>query len=269
MVSKVDRAHRKGPFGLVSGFGLIVGLLLVPYVGSYYHLSRRGMQEARPYNMQGFFYVPADEVWTTQDLSRHYFRMHLYAPLNWLDQTLFGGDGPVRGITWGLFAVPQLQWLDRYNGQTVEELIALEGEYRIDSLVLAFEQAMDQKAARIGDDKLTDEERIILAVEALEREVNNGGYGQFFVNSREYAPIIVNALRRIGCPKTAEITQKALKIVQKTPLTDEEIEQGTWEDNKERQEALGECDTMYFERPEYIEDRLFAFIKANRTKIKP
>src|SRR5437879_4032538 len=106
-----------------------------------------------------------------------------------------------------------LQWLDGYSGETIDELIALEGKYRTDSLVLAFEQAMDQKAARVGQDKLTLEERVILAIEALEREVNNGGYDQFFVNlSREYAPIIVDALRRIGCPRTAEITQKALKI---------------------------------------------------------
>ncbi len=70
--------------------------------------------------------------------------------------------------------MPDLQWLDRYSGETVDELLALEGKYRIDSLVLAFEQAIDQKAARVGGEYLTDVERIILAVEALEREVNNG-----------------------------------------------------------------------------------------------
>jgi hypothetical protein len=112
------------------------------------------------------------------------------------------------------------RWLYR---ESVDELIALEGKYRTDSLVLAFEPAMDQKAARVGEDKLTAEERVILAVEALEREVNNGGYGRFLVNSsRDYAPIIVDTLRRISCPKTAEITQKSLKVVQKAPMTDEE-----------------------------------------------
>jgi hypothetical protein len=163
-----------------------------------------------------------------------------------------------------------LKWLDGYSGETVDELIGLQGKYRTDSLVLAFEQAIDQKAARVGDDKLAVEERVILAVEALEREVNNGGYGQFFVNlSREYAPMIVDALRRIGCPKTADITQKALRIVQKSPITDAEIETGTWEENGARHDALGECDALYFRRPENIEESLFAFIKANRAKIQP
>ena len=108
-------------------------------------------------------------------------------------------------------AMPEPKWLDGYSGETVDELIALEGKYRTDSLVLAFEHAMDQKAARVGVGKLTPEERTILAIEALEREVNNGGYDQFFFNSsREYKPVILDALRRIGCPRTAVITQKAL-----------------------------------------------------------
>jgi len=165
--------------------------------------------------------------------------------------------------------VPELQWLNAYSGETVDELVALEGKYHIASLLIAFEQAMDQKAARVGEEKLSDEERITLAVESLEREVNNGGYGQFFVNSGEYAPIIVNALRRIGCPKTAEITQQALNVVERMPMTHEDIKYGIWEENEERQEPLSECDSLYFEHPENVEESLFAFIKANRDRIRP
>lgn len=73
--------------------------------------------------------------------------------------------------------MPELHWLDGYSGQTIDELIALEGKYRIDSLVLAFEQMVDQKIARDGADNVADEEFVILAVEAMEREVNNGGLG--------------------------------------------------------------------------------------------
>jgi hypothetical protein len=43
-----------------------------------------------------------------------------------------------------------LKWLDEYSGQTTHELIALQREYRTDSLVLAFEQALDQKVDRVG-----------------------------------------------------------------------------------------------------------------------
>jgi hypothetical protein len=81
------------------GFAIFL-LLLMAYMGSYYHLSRRGMKEARRYHLAGFLYVPADEVFTTRDLSLHHFRTRLYAPMNWLDQTLFKSSGPVRSITW-------------------------------------------------------------------------------------------------------------------------------------------------------------------------
>jgi Domain of unknown function (DUF4375) len=165
--------------------------------------------------------------------------------------------------------MPELQWLDGYSGETVDELIALEGKFRTDSLVLAIEQAIDQKAAREGGEKLSDEEFVVLAIEAMEREVNNGGWHQFFGNTGLFAPVIVDALERIGCPKTANIAQKAVAIVEKAPLTEQEIENLTWENNKMRQEMLNECDNLYFERPENIEESLFAFIKANRAKIEP
>jgi hypothetical protein len=38
-------------------------------------------------------------------------------------------------------------FLESYGGQSTEELLALAGKYRIDSLVLALEQAIQQKAA--------------------------------------------------------------------------------------------------------------------------
>jgi hypothetical protein len=38
-------------------------------------------------------------------------------------------------------------FLESYAGQSTEELLALEGKYRIDSLVLAFEQANDEPIA--------------------------------------------------------------------------------------------------------------------------
>lgn len=163
----------------------------------------------------------------------------------------------------------ELQWLDGFSGQTVDDLIALEGEYRTDSLVLAFEQALDQKWARDGGEKMSVEEFVVLAIEAMEREVNNGGWGQFFVNTGQFAPVIVDALQRIDCPKTAKIAQRALEIVEESPITEEEIQNGTWDDNEKRQDALNECDNLYSERPENIEESLFAFIKVNRKKIEP
>ena len=161
-----------------------------------------------------------------------------------------------------------LPFLQNYSGQTVEQLLSLEGAYRIDSLVLIFEEALLKKAFRDGDLSVSDEERVILAVEALEREVNNGGYSLFFENStREFAPFIVQALVRIGCPKTAEITQRAIDALHLPTLTVEAIEAALASCN-ESEEDLNECDTSYYKTPEDIAGHLFAFIKKNKNSIK-
>ncbi len=162
----------------------------------------------------------------------------------------------------------ELKWLKEYSGQTVDELLSLEGEYRIDSLVVAFQQAIDQKAALDGDDALSAEERIILAVEALETEVNNGGYTQFFLNaSQKNAPTIVAALVRIGCPITAEITQRAIDALHLPSLTGETIE-AAMADDEMNEDDLNECDGSYYNSGEDIAGQLFAFVKKNKDAIR-
>ncbi|MFZ2062703.1 MAG: DUF4375 domain-containing protein [Candidatus Binatus sp.] len=161
----------------------------------------------------------------------------------------------------------KLPFLQSYSGQTAEQLLSLEGEYRIDSLVLVFEEALGKKAYRDGASALSAEENVILAIEALEREVNNGGYSQFFENSsQEYAPIIVPALIRIGCPKTAEITQTAIESLHLPDLSVEAIE-AVVAANEMNIEVLNDCDNSYFGTGEDIAGQLFAFIKKNRDAI--
>lgn len=165
-------------------------------------------------------------------------------------------------------ATGDVPWLEEYSGQTTDELLALEGRYRTDSLVVAFDQALAQKAFRVGVESLTDEERMILAVEAFENQVNNGGYHQFFGNSsREYASVIVNALREIGCPVTAGITERALEVLGRMPMSESELANLSWEQNRDRSAALEECDQAFFESREQIDELLFAFIRSRRDRV--
>jgi hypothetical protein len=161
------------------------------------------------------------------------------------------------------------KWLESYSGQSTEQLLSLQGEYRTDSLVAAFEQGIERKSSAGGEESLTAEEEIVLAVEALEREVNNGGYSQFFLNSSaEYSPMIVNALKRIGCPKTAEITQKAVNALHLPQLDVVAIQASIAAESDALDEALAECDGLYYDSGEDIAGRLFAFIQANKRAIK-
>jgi uncharacterized protein DUF4375 len=142
---------------------------------------------------------------------------------------------------------PRLPWLD-YGGQTTDELLALADAYRTDSIVAAFEEALDRKAEAARS--LSGPEQVVLAVEALEREVNNGGFSQFFFNSsRQYCDRVVGALEQIGCPKAAAITRRAVAAA-----GDEE--------------TLDRCDHEYYAAGEDIAGRLLEFIRANRSDIR-
>lgn len=163
-----------------------------------------------------------------------------------------------------------LEFLEGYSGQTVDELISLEKTHRIDSLVLAFEEILGRKAFNSGMAQLSETEQTILAVEELEREVNNGGYHQFFINSsKEYAPIIVDTLNKILCPKTAEITQNAIDSLGITgALTVSAIDEAMNKDsNDELIEILSKFDDLYFASGEPIADQLFNYIKLNKNQI--
>jgi hypothetical protein len=158
-------------------------------------------------------------------------------------------------------------FLEGYGGQTTGQLIELDQSYRTDSIVLAFEQALQQAAENRA---LSREETYVLAVEGLEREVNNGGYSQFFLNSsNQYAGAIVAALRAIGCPKTADMTQQAIAALGiQGELTREAMEAVVLREDEAVKQRLGACDERYFSNDEPIADRVFDWIKRNRAQIR-
>jgi hypothetical protein len=157
-------------------------------------------------------------------------------------------------------------FLNSYEGQSTEELLALESQYRIDSLVLAFEQAIQAKPA----ESMSIEESYVLAVEALEREVNNGGYQQFFTNqSFEFVPAVIErALRAIDCPKTADITRDAIAALAIDTLTADQAAAAASTGGDDLRDALSDCDDRYFANDEPIADRLFRWIAANAPRIR-
>jgi len=186
--------------------------------------------------------------------------------------------------------------VERYSGKTVDELIAMANGDEIE-LLFSIEIALQQKAEKQGAHSLSEEERIYLAIEALEREVNNGGYSQFFLNSsHEFAPIIVESLRRIDCPKNAEIAARAINAVRPASASPDEVmkavlafaneEEERWEPKAggvlERQasdadpsshdaitEELDACDRLYYSVGENIGGQLIEFVKANKSRIQP
>lgn len=160
------------------------------------------------------------------------------------------------------------QWLSGYAGQTTDALIAMDGEYRTDLVVLAFEEAISAKAARVGDKALTFAERVVLSVEALEREVHNGGYGALFDNAPERVPDLVAALQAIGSDAVADLTAAALAVLKiREPLTTDAIEAAIDRDDDGRDERLDALDQAYYEIAGDLASPLLAYITANRDQI--
>lgn len=164
--------------------------------------------------------------------------------------------------------VPEAEkpWFDG-DGLGTHELLALAGTYRVDSLVSAFELALERKQERV---KLSPAERCVLAVEAMEREVNNGGFNLFFMNSStEFAPELVEALRGIRCPNVAALAERALHILgMRPPFTREDVEAVMQKPDKRRHQQLDACDQDYFKAPDPIATRLLEFIRANAATIR-
>lgn len=165
-------------------------------------------------------------------------------------------------------SLADLGWLDGYAGQTVDELLLYEGTDGVASVLFAIEQAIEKKIEAAGPGKVTGVELMVLSVLALEREVNNGGYDQFFRNSsRRFAPMIVNHLVMIGCPAIADITQEALDSLDLPELSVPAIEAAMKTEGENRGRRLNRCDLAFYEKTGLLE-RLFLYVKAHQDGIQ-
>jgi hypothetical protein len=128
-----------------------------------------------------------------------------------------------------------------------DEVLALAETCRTDSVILTVEEALQRKAV----DELSSAERTVLVVEALEREVNNGGYNQFFLNEAAFA----------RCADTARISRDAGAVLDIQPeWTIEQMQDAAADSTDEQDARLGEMDDDFFAYPDPIEDR---FVKAS------
>lgn len=160
----------------------------------------------------------------------------------------------------------KIPWFD-YTGQGTAEILAHKTTHRIDSLLCALEAAIQLRQRRLPTLVTTPEEHTLLAVMALEREVNNGGYHQFFFNSScEYALTVVPALKSIGCAATAALTRRAIDAFNLALLTVENIGNSISKPDPERDRVLDDLDRQFYETFE-IEPKLFAFVESHQQAL--
>jgi hypothetical protein len=106
-------------------------------------------------------------------------------------------------------------------------------------------------------------QKVFSAIWAVEDEVNNGGFSQYFYNtSNETASFVVEALETIGAPQTAAIAREAISIAFPSglPTTFEEIRQAADEFPEDVTEKLDALDQQFFRYPHPLADLLFSYV---------
>jgi hypothetical protein len=104
-------------------------------------------------------------------------------------------------------------------------------------------------------------QKVFSAIWAVESEVNNGGFSQYFLNnSAESASFVAEALETIGAPETAVICKRAIAVAFPAGLlqSEEAIRSAASEFSNELLEMLEPLDQEFFSYPHDLTSLLFA-----------
>ena len=118
-------------------------------------------------------------------------------------------------------------------------------------------------------DTLTEQQKNFFFNQNLEREVNNGGFKQYFSNSSgDFAHETIDSLRIIGAEKTAAILQKAIdQFPGKTVLKDRIARQAVLERIEETaDEVWEELDQIFFTYEDNLNELNIEYVRLNKDK---
>ncbi|HET9406876.1 MAG TPA: DMP19 family protein [Candidatus Sulfotelmatobacter sp.] len=107
-------------------------------------------------------------------------------------------------------------------------------------------------------------QKVFSAIWEVEAEVNNGGFGQYFLNdSAESVPFVVDALETIGASKTADICRRAIEAAFPAGLpSTNSIQAAAADFPDEVAERLEPLNQEFFAYPHNLTDLLFAYVSA-------
>ena len=101
---------------------------------------------------------------------------------------------------------------------------------------------------------------------ALEAEVNNGGFDQFFLNtSGRFALQTVEALHAIGADKTSTLLESAISIAYPDGYPEDAADHENTADSDEALDALGELDEQFLEYEDSLSDLVNEYLERHDT----
>lgn len=127
----------------------------------------------------------------------------------------------------------------------------------------------ESEKSRFGKEDFASQslpQKVFSAIWAVESEVNNGGFSQYFSNSSgESAPFVVDALETIGAPKTASICKRAIAsgFPAGLPRTPESIASAAANFSDDILERLEPFDQEFLSYPHNLTDLLFEYVSKH------
>jgi hypothetical protein len=118
-------------------------------------------------------------------------------------------------------------------------------------------------------DALTEAQRNFYYNQNLEREINNGGFNQYFINSSgDFVHETINSLRTIGAHHTADILQAAIDQFpdQKVPRDRDERTELVEQIGETANEKWEELDQKFFEYKDDLNSLNFEYVRKHRTE---
>jgi hypothetical protein len=109
-------------------------------------------------------------------------------------------------------------------------------------------------------------QKVFSAIWALESEVNNGGFWQYFINSSaETAFFVAEALETVGAPETADICRRAISVAFPVglPQSEEAIRSAAANFSAEIRQILDSLDHEFFSYPRDLTDLLFTYVSQH------
>lgn len=156
------------------------------------------------------------------------------------------------------------------NAQTefdLEKVLKIE---RRDIIVMKIDIYLNSKS-EYGEniENLNLFQRTFLFVGNLEREINNGGFKQFYFNSSgDFSQETVDALLLVGAKKTAEILKKANSEFKSGIIPKDRTERQNVlkEIQKIAQENWNKYDSEFYEYHENLTELLISYVIKNKTE---
>lgn len=115
-------------------------------------------------------------------------------------------------------------------------------------------------------------QKVFSAIWAVESEVNNGGFSQYFQNaSSETASFVAEALNLIEAPKTAEICRRAIMVAfpEGLPSSPEAVSAAAANFAPEVEDALSNLDQEFFAYPHNLTELLYAYVSEHPNEFGP